>query len=204
MGQFKAVVCYEGQKHKLSVLVVGGDGPALCGCNWMHKIKLNWQQIQRLTTEKQHEFKTVQEVLERHSELFKDELGTFKGVKTTIQVKSSRPLPFTMKSQVDKELERLEKAGIISPVKHSEWAAPVVPVGKRDKTPRLFGDYKVTVNEVADTEIYPLPRIEALLATLIGRKVFSKIDLASACQQVLLDHASKKYTTINTHRALPV
>lgn len=209
-GQFKAIVCYEGQKHKLPVLVVGGNGPALCGCNWLRKIRLDWQQIKRLAFESKQEFKTVQDVLEKYADLFKDELGTLKAVKATIQVKpdarprffKSRPLPFAMKSQVEKELERLEETGIISPVKHSEWATPIVPVGKRDKTLRLCGDYKVTVNEVADTEIYPLPRIEELLATLSGGKVFSKVDLASAYQQVLLDEDSKKYTTINTHRGL--
>ena len=49
---------------------------------------------------------------------------------------------------------------------------------------------------------YPLPRLEELLDTLSGGKIFSKIDLAAAYQQVLLDNDSKKYTTINTHRGL--
>ena len=35
-------------------------------------------------------------------------------------------------------------------------------------------------------------------------RFFSKIDLAAAYQQVLLDNDSKKYTTINTHRGLSV
>ena len=85
-----------------------------------------------------------------------------------------------MKSRVDAELDRLEKAGIISPVKHSEWAAPVVPVVKKDNTIRLCGDYKLTVNQAATTKTYPLPRIEELMATLSGGTIFSKIDLASA------------------------
>jgi len=42
--------------------------------------------------------------------------------------------------------------------------------------------------------------MEEVLATLSGRKLFSKIDLAQAYQQVLLDDDSKKYTTINTHK----
>uniref|UniRef100_A0AAV2JG06 ribonuclease H n=1 Tax=Knipowitschia caucasica TaxID=637954 RepID=A0AAV2JG06_KNICA len=97
-----------------------------------------------------------------------------------------------MKEKVDKELERLEKDGVISPVKHSEWAAPVVPVTKKDGGLRLCGDYKVTVNLATNTETYPLPRIEEVLAALCGGKIFSKIDLAAAYQQVLLDDESKK------------
>lgn len=39
------------------------------------------------------------------------------------------------------------------------------------------------------------------MATLSGGTVFSKIDLASAYQQVLLDDESKHLLTIKTHRA---
>lgn len=106
-------------------------------------------------------------------------MGTSKDIKATISVKpnvtpkfyKARPLPFAMKEQAEKELERLEKENIISPVKHSEWAAPVVPVIKRDGTIRLCGDYKVTVNQATNTDIYPLPRIEEVLVTLSGGKL---------------------------------
>ncbi|KAJ8333797.1 hypothetical protein SKAU_G00411160 [Synaphobranchus kaupii] len=84
----------------------------------------------------------------------------------------------------------------------TEWAAPIVPVLKKDKSLRICGDYKVSANQAVETETYPLPRLEELLATLSGGKIFSKIDLAAAYQQVLLDDDSKKYTTINTHRGL--
>ncbi|KAK9529796.1 hypothetical protein VZT92_013867 [Zoarces viviparus] len=107
-----------------------------------------------------------------------------------------------MKDRVEEELRKLEEANIISPVKHSEWAAPIVPVVKKDKSFHLCGDYKVSANQAVETETYPLPRLEELLATLSGGKIFSKIDSATAYQQVLLDDDSKKYTTINTHRGL--
>ena len=44
--------------------------------------------------------------------------------------------------------------------------------------------------------------MEDLFADLAGGKVFSKLDLAHAYQQIGLDNASKKLTTINTHRGL--
>ena len=107
-----------------------------------------------------------------------------------------------MKARVDAELDRLQKAGIISPVKHSEWAAPVVPVVKKDNYIRLCGDYKMTLNQATTTETYPLSRIEELMSTLSSGKLFSKLDLASAYQQVLLEEDSKKLLTVNTHRGL--
>ena len=90
------------------------------------------------------------------------------------------------------ELERLERAGVIEPVHFSEWAAPIVPVLKRDGSVRVCGDYKVTVNRAAKLDTYPLPRIDDLFASLAGGITFTKLDLAHAYQQILLDEGSKK------------
>ncbi|KAG7527036.1 T-cell receptor alpha [Solea senegalensis] len=64
---------------------------------------------------------------------------------------------------------------VIEPVKHAEWAAPVVPVLKPDDTVRLCGDYKLTVNQISKLEQYPIPRIEDLFATLSGGQKFTRI-----------------------------
>ena len=207
LGQITVKVVYEGQVKDLPLLVVKGRGTTLCGRNWLKELKLNWQQIKYLNERK---CRSIKEVLDKYSEVFKEELGTLKDIKASIIVRPEvspifckhRPLPFAMKERVEQELKRLEEANIISPVKHSEWAAPIVPVEKRDKSLRLCGDYKVSANQAVETDKYPLPRLEELLATLSGGKVFSKIDLAAAYQQVLMDDDSKKYTTINTHRGL--
>ena len=41
----------------------------------------------------------------------------------------------------------------------SDWAAPIVPVLKKDGSVRIWGDYKLTVNQTAKLETYPLPKI---------------------------------------------
>jgi len=66
----------------------------------------------------------------------------------------------------------------------------------------ICGDYKLIINKAAKTEVYPLPRVDDLLAKLAGGTAFSKLDLANAYQQVPLDEASKQYVTINTHKGL--
>ena len=78
----------------------------------------------------------------------------------------------------------------------------MVPVVKQDGSIRICGDYKLTVNQVADTDTYPLPKREDLFALLSGGKTFSKFDLLHAYQQVPLDEDAKEYTTINTHKGL--
>ena len=113
-----------------------------------------------------------------------------------------RPVPYALKEEVEKELDRLQKNNIITKVARSDWAAPIVVVPKKDKTVRMCGDYKVTVNRCILPEEYPLPNAEDLFATLAGGKVFSKLDLAFAYQQLKLDPESEQYLTINTHKGL--
>ena len=76
---------------------------------------------------------------------------------------------------MNKELERLEKTGVIEPVQHADWAAPIVPVLKQDGSVRICGDYKLTVNQAAKTDSFPLPRIDDLFASLAGGQAFSKL-----------------------------
>lgn len=60
----------------------------------------------------------------------------------------------------------------------SEWAAPIVPVLKPDGAIRICGDYKLTINRAAKPDVYPLPWVEDLFATLSGGKSFTKLNLA--------------------------
>ena len=113
-----------------------------------------------------------------------------------------RSVPFAMRNLVEKELERLQMQGIIEPVKFSDWAAPIVPVLKKDGGIRICGDYKLTVNRAAKIDTYPLPCIDDLFAALAGGKGFSKLDLAHAYQQVPLEETARKYVTINTQKGL--
>ena len=49
---------------------------------------------------------------------------------------------------------------------------------------------------------YPLPGVEELFATLSGGKLITKLDLAQAYLQVLLDERSTYFCTINTLQGL--
>lgn len=74
---------------------------------------------------------------------------------------------------------------------------PIVPVLKKDGTIHICGDYKVTVNPSLHVDQYPLPKPADLMASLRGDKAFSKLDLTSAYQQIVLHEG-----TINTHQGL--
>ena len=88
-----------------------------------------------------------------------------------------RPVPFAIKDAIGKKLDRLEQQAIIRKVDSSDWAAPIVPVPKKDGKFRICGDYKVTVNQALVVDQYPLPKPEDLFATLANGKYFSKVGL---------------------------
>lgn len=70
----------------------------------------------------------------------------------------------------------MEEVGILCKVSSSDWAAPIVPVAKKDGQLRLCEDYKVKVNQALEAEQYPLAKPEDLLASLAGGKKFTKLD----------------------------
>ena len=104
-------------------------------------------------------------MLDSYSDVFAEGLGTVQGVMAAIHVDptatpqfhKAQPLPYTLKTKVEKELERFEQQEVIEPIQFSDWAAPIVPVIKSDGSVRICGDYKVTVNQAAKVDQYPIP-----------------------------------------------
>ena len=73
------------------------------------------------------------------------------------------------------QLHELQDKGFIRP-STSPWGAPVLFVKKKDKTLRLYIDYR-QLNRVTVKNRYPLPRIDDLFDQLRGVRVYSKIYL---------------------------
>ncbi|KAJ8027406.1 hypothetical protein HOLleu_32542 [Holothuria leucospilota] len=203
-GQCDVKVTGKDKEAILPLLVIPGENSTLLGRNWLLKIPVDWGPLKQVAAE------SVENVVERHSEVFAEGLGKIKGYKAKLYLKEGatpcyvkvRLVPFSLKEGVEKELERLQEQNIISPVEFSEWATPIVPVVKTDGSIRICGDYKVTLNQCVKVDKYPLPHIEDLFAKLAGGKRFSKLDMSHAYQQVELDEGSKGFTTISTQKGL--
>ncbi|XP_058880316.1 uncharacterized protein K02A2.6-like [Acipenser ruthenus] len=210
LGQVRVPVKYEDQSATLPLVIVKGDRPALLGRNWLRKICLNWASIFSVERADVSGDKAVARVIEKHQKVFQEGPGTIKNFKAKIRTRpdakpifhKARPVPYALKEAVEKELSRLESTGIISKVDRSDWAAPIVVVPKSNKSIRICGDYKVTINQSVEEETYPLPNTQDVFATLAGGTLFSKLDLSHAYQQLQLDPDSEKYLTVNTHRGL--
>ncbi|GAA6080037.1 uncharacterized protein K02A2.6-like [Tachysurus ichikawai] len=211
-GYIMIPVQYETQQVTLPLVIVKGSRPALIGRNWLKELHLNWEQIftvYKVFTQADGTL-GVNEVLQRHQAVFSENQGCIEGFKAKIRIKpgttpifcKARPVPYALKEAVERELDRLEKMKVISKTEKSEWASPIVTVPKADKTIRVCGDYKISINQCMEEQTYPLPNAEDLFATLAGGTSFSKLDLSHAYQQLMLDEESEKYLTVNTHKGL--
>jgi hypothetical protein len=195
---------YMQQSAKLTLYVV--EGPAcLLGRQWLKVIRLNWPSLFAVRTDS-----SLDGILNKYADVFGGTLGTIKDFKADIQVQPDakprfhkpRNLPYALRDKVAAELDALEARGVMSKINRSDWAAPLVVVPKANGGLRLCGDYKVTINQVIVPEPYPLPSAEDLFASLANGRVFTKLDLSTAYQQVELTDESKQYLVINTHKGL--
>ena len=115
--------------------MVQGQGPNILGRNWLEQIQLDWREIHFLQDK-------LQSVVGKHEKLFRLGLGKLKGHKVRILVDpnakprfcKARTIPHAFKAKMEEELERLVKEGALEPVQFTEWAAPIVPVLKSDKS----------------------------------------------------------------------
>jgi hypothetical protein len=204
-GYIEVDVRYHNVTHRLPLYVTEGDDACLLGRQWLEKIRINWHKVFKVK-----ESPDIKCLLNEFQGVFDDKQGSIRNFKADIRVKDgakplfhkARPVPYSLRDQVSKELDKLESKGVISKIESSDWAAPLVVVRKSDKSLRLCGDYKVTVNQVVQSDTYPLPNAEDLFASLSGGEVFTKLDLSAAYQQLELTEESKQYLVVNTLKGL--
>lgn len=112
----EVLVKHNGQNKVFPLVITEGEGPSLMGRNWLGQLRINWKGVFRIQDKD-----TLVAVLDRHQEVFKNELGTITCAKACLHINpqvppifhSPRPVPFAIRQKVVDELERLEKEGII-------------------------------------------------------------------------------------------
>ena len=88
-----------------------------------------------------------------------------------------RRMPLAVRQEVARQLEKMQKEGVIQP-SMSTWSSPVVLVRKKDGTLSFCVDY-CGLNSLTKIDTFPLPRIDDLLDQLGKSKFLSTLDLAS-------------------------
>lgn len=187
--------------------------PPLIGRDWLDVLFPDWRKVFGINRVSDHttDFEVVNLINSKYHNIISNAPGqTIRDFKADILLDydvppifhKAYPVPFKFREVVSKELDRLCEQGILVPVKHSEWASPVVIVHKPDKNIRLCIDCKVTINPYLRTETYPLPRIDDVFASLGNCKYFCALDLTGAYNQLVVSEKTQKYLTINTFRGL--
>ncbi len=134
----------------------------------------------------------LEELLSRYECLFVGKPGCTDLVQLKIDTGSSPPIrqtpysvPLGVREDVKRELELLERSGIIER-SCSPWASPLVPVKKKDGGIRLCVDFR-RVNTVTVREPYYIPGFDEMVERVGVGRVLSKLDLEKGFHQVVVD-----------------
>lgn len=206
LGQTTIRVRYKDVEHDLNVIVAKGAGPNLLGRNWFGPLNIGLN----INFVSKNEMSMVEKIVNKHSDIFKEGLGTYRGEPVSIHLLpnavpkflKARPVPYAIKHKVEDEITRLEREGVLRSVPYSKWATPVVPIIKKSGEIRLCGDYRSTVNQATESDTYPMPTTSEVFATIAGGKYFTTLDLDRAYTQVIVDDATAKLLTLNTCKGL--
>jgi len=99
-------------------------------------------------------------------------------------------------AEVETQVTELLKAGLIEP-SSSPYGAPVLFVGKKDGSLRMCIDYRA-LNKITIKNKYPLPRIDQLLDSISGSKIFTSLDLQSGYHQIRISPEDVAKTAFRT------
>lgn len=109
-----------------------------------------------------------------------------------------RRIPIHKREILDKEIEKLEKRGLIEK-STSPWSSQLVLVQKKDGSWRMCVDYR-KLNERTIKDAYPITRIDDNLDALSGADWFTSLDLDMAYHQVPMEDGDKEKTAFATPR----
>lgn len=201
-GYICPTIHYNDISQNFKILIIeNGDSPIL-GRNFFREFnkKVTINAISKAPL-------TIERILEENHEVFNDEIGKLKDVKIKLETTGklipkfvkARPVPYAFRKDIEDQLKDLVEQNILTKTDVTDWGTPLVPILKPDGKIRICADYKITINPWLKETNHPLPRIQDLLIKLADGKIFSKIDLASAYNQLELDDESKKLVVWSTH-----
>ena len=102
-----------------------------------------------------------------------------------------------LESQIKANLNKLMKAKIILPVRHSKWVSNLVPVRKKNGDIRICIDFR-NLNKACQKDNFLLPTMEHILQSVVGSELISFLDGFSGYNQILVHPDDRLKTTFRT------
>ena len=197
LGQFQATLSKDQKQTSQTIFVVSGLKTNLLGLPAIVSLQLA-SQINATSEESGDIFKKFPSLFQGLGNLGEEYQITLKEGLRPYALFTPRNVPIPLRPRVKKELERMEKLGVISKVTTpTPWCAGMVVVPKRSGEVRICVDLK-PLNEGVLRETHPIPSVDDTLAQLSGATVFSKVDANSGFWQIPLSKDSRLLTTFIT------
>lgn len=164
--------------------------------------------VDKLTINGDHHTRAkLAEVVRNYPDVFNGRVGRTRLIEHDILLKNQTPIalkpypyPPAKQATIDTMIRDMEEQGLVEQ-STSPWAAPIVLAKKKDGSPRLCIDYR-RLNDITESNAYPMPDLNTLIRQMRGAKVFSVLDLKAGYWQVPLNQNARKYTAFRTRRGL--
>ena len=163
----------------------------------------------------------LNELVKEYQDVFASrsaDLGHSKGQKVKIRLTTDKPVaipnyrcPMKLREHLKFLVDELKQAGVITECPISEYNSPCILIPKKldvnfkEQPPdvsqsnayfRLVVDYR-QLNKIVEKVVYPMPRIQDIMAEYHGCKYFTVVDIRHAFYTVELDEESRKITAFS-------
>ncbi|XP_017478638.1 PREDICTED: uncharacterized protein K02A2.6-like [Rhagoletis zephyria] len=183
------------------------------GRSWIRNLHINIvdpeeSRVTNIPEVQQVDVTDIDNIVSEFQNTFQQRIGCVPNYEVSLKVREGatrvyvkeRQVPHTLTERVNKEIDELERAGIITKITNSDWGSPLVVIPKADGGVRLCVDYKVGVNQRLINAHYPIRKIDEILNSLRNSKYFCRLDLYKAYLHIPVDKQSSIIQTISTHR----
>jgi transposase InsO family protein len=203
LGEATTSLRYKNRQCTAKLIVVKKGRISLL--SWETSMKLKLMSLVNVV----QQTREVDIIIAEYSDLFTG-LGKLKDYKVHLHIDESvtpiaqthRRVPFHMRKDLEKQLEKDEELGVIErSTGPTPWVSPVVCVPKKNGQLRVCIDMRCA-NMAVKRERHGTPTITELVNDLNGATVFSKLDLNQGYNQLELDESSRYITTFATHVGL--
>ncbi|KAJ0179821.1 hypothetical protein K1T71_004412 [Dendrolimus kikuchii] len=201
VGQCTLLVNNDSRNYNIDFHIVDLNTPNVLGRDSCKELNL----IKRLYKVNFVPTHTCKEILDSYNDLFIG-LGCLKDFRCELKLKpdckpsidACRRIPFQLKNRLKKELDYLEKDGIICHVEEpTEWVSSLVLTTKKDGSLRLCIDPR-KLNQAILRSHYQFPTIDEIKSDLAGAKYFSTLDANKGYWMLSLTEATSKLCTFIT------
>ena len=202
LGMITAAIQFQSTSLKSNFYIAKGSSGNLLSCQTAERLGILKITINTAISSPNHIEDEFQDLFGGIGKIKNSQVQLHIDTDITPKQQKHRRIPFHIRKDVERELQRLEDLDIIEKVDGpTPWISPIVVVPKKNGETRLCVDMR-EANKAVRLEKHPMPTIDELITDLNGATVFTTLDLTSGYHQLELHPESRHITTFTTHVGL--